>query len=200
MSAVQQASSELATAKTAHASALEALRFAKQEFFEDPTEANRQKVIALERALAEPALLVERAEFQLKRAQQEETEQRATDQRKRLDELNAADAARGVRVSELLMALVAAERSAFGLINELEQSVLEQAREFQERKALALSLGEAMPIRPGKNSTDLRYELQSLIKATQIREGRDGYQNGQVAGWLQPAAFATSLKAARGSA
>ena len=191
MSAAQQASSALASAKTAHAVALDALRVAKQEFFEAPTESNRQKVITLEEALSEPALLVERAEFQLSKARGEEAEATRAQQARELADLRSADAERSERVRAATLRLAALEQEAFGLIDEIEAIVRSQTESFHARKRLALALGEAMPERPPPTSLQRAGDVADEIRRAHHRDGRFNKPNGsQVAVWLQPSLWA----------
>ena len=193
MSAAQQASSDLASAKAAHAAALEAVRVAKQEFFEAPTERNRQKVIELELALSEPALLVERAEFQLRRAKQEESEATRTEQARELAELRSVDAERNECVHAVTVRLAALEKEAFGLIDEIEAIVRSQSESFHARKRLALALGEAMPERPPPTSLQRAGDVADEIRREHHKDGRFNKPNGsQVAVWLQPSMWAPS--------
>jgi hypothetical protein len=189
---LEQARAELTQATTAQDAAAEALRRAKVTFFDTASDKDRKAVVAAEDALSASALLLERAEHRFGAAQREAAEANAADQRRRLMELQMAEVARSERAAAILALLVDAERTAFGLISELEKLTTDAGRDFSARKSLALALGEPLPMRPSRNFADYRYELQALIKSTQIAEHRDGHSNGQVAAWLQPAAFAVT--------
>lgn len=190
MSAAQQASSELASAKTAHAAALDALRVAKQEFFEAPTEPNRLKVVKLEEALSGPTLLVERAEFQLKKAQREAAEAARVEQTAELAEVRKVDAAQNAQARRAVVQLAALEKEAYSLIDELAAISHDQIQAFHTRKRLALALGEPLPERPPPTALERSRDVADEIALAHREDGRFNKPNArQVSTWLAPSVW-----------